>query len=443
MKLFNKIKIAVKNSEYNELLRGSSSALFMRITGYILGYVLTFFIAKKFGATVLGNYIFAVLICNFLSLFSSFGIDTAVLAHISSHAGQGKNRLTRSLVIRAYTISLISGIIFTMLIYVLSGQFSILVKNAEIAFYLRILAFSVIPLGLIKINAQILRSKNNIPGFVFYNDIVIYLFTIVLLLMLVLFSGATDFPVPVSYSVGMILSLLLSLYSINKYLTGDSVKHEEKVSYSSLIRYSFPVLISDILRFIKIWTGAFLLGVFLGQKEVGIFSISLKLAGVAGIFTYAISSAVMPKFGEYFGKNDFHSIQRLLNFSGKLIFWVSFPVIIVIIIFSFPVLNLLGKDFHLGFPALLILSAAQVIEVISGTANYLLQMVYKQKIYFIIISISTIFLVILSFILIPLWGINGAALAYSLGMFLQVSLLLIYIRKYLNLSAGYFPIKIK
>jgi O-antigen/teichoic acid export membrane protein len=241
----------------------------------------------------------------------------------------------------------------------------------------------------------------------------------------------------------MTLSFLLSLFFVKKYLTADSIKYEEKVTFSSLIKYSFPVLISDILRFVKIWIGAFLLGVFLGQKEVGIFSISLKLASVAGIFTYAISSAVMPKFGEYFGKNDFQSIQRLLHFSGKVIFWVSFPVILLIIIVSFPILNILGKDFHLGFPALLILSAAQVIEVISGTANYLLQMVYKQKIYFVIISISTIFLVVLSLILIPLWGINGAALAYSLGMFVQVLLLLIYIRKFLNLSAGYFPIKLK
>jgi O-antigen/teichoic acid export membrane protein len=441
--LFNKIKIAFRNSEFSELLKGSSSALIMRISGYILGYILTFFIAKKFGATVLGNYIFAVLICNFLSLFSSFGIDTAVLAHISNYAGQGENRLTKTLVFRAYVISLISGIIFTALIYVLSNQFSILIKNSEIAFYLRILSFSIIPLGLIKINAQILRSKNNISGFVFFNDIIIYLLVLLLLLIAIVIFKFSEYLIPISYTLGMLLSFLFSVFAIKKYIIGSSFKDEEKISFSSLVRYSFPVLISDILRFIKIWIGAFLLGVFLGQKEVGIFSISLKLASVAGIFSYAISSSVMPKFGEYFGKKDFHSIQRLLNFSGKLIFWISFPVIILIIIFSFPVLNLLGKDFHLGFPALLILSAAQVIEVISGTANYLLQMVYKQKVYFVIITISTIFLIVLSLILIPVWGVNGAAIAYSFGMFLQVLLLLIYIRKYLNLSAGYFPIKIK
>ena len=52
-----KIKLALKDKDFSELLWGSGLSLFLRFGGLMSGYLLTLIIANLFGADGLGDYV--------------------------------------------------------------------------------------------------------------------------------------------------------------------------------------------------------------------------------------------------------------------------------------------------------------------------------------------------------------------------------------------------
>ena len=89
----------IKDSHYVELLQGASSTFVLKILGLLAGYIIAIFITNKFGADVFGQYVTALLIIEILSMFSRFGVDTALVRFISIYAHNGASHLIKKLLL--------------------------------------------------------------------------------------------------------------------------------------------------------------------------------------------------------------------------------------------------------------------------------------------------------------------------------------------------------
>ena len=63
-----KLKLALKDKDFSELLRGSSLAFFLRFGGLMAGYLLTLIIANLFGADVLVYYVLSITVLRLFNL---------------------------------------------------------------------------------------------------------------------------------------------------------------------------------------------------------------------------------------------------------------------------------------------------------------------------------------------------------------------------------------
>ena len=110
-----------------------------------------------------------------------------------------------------------------------------------------------------------------------------------------------------------------------------------------------------------------------------------------------------------------------------MIFWSSFPLVIVFFMFPDFLLGLFGEEFKVGVTAFIFLSCGRLISSFSGSVGNILQMTGNQNIYAIILLIGAILNVVLNLILIPLYGINGAAIASMSSLIVwNLSFLLLY-----------------
>ena len=89
-----------------------------------------------------------------------------------------------------------------------------------------------------------------------------------------------------------------------------------------------------------------------------------------------------------------------------------------------------GKEYLSGQKSLLILMIGQFFSSMAGSVGYILQMTGRQSIFQNIILISTFINIILNFILIPRYGLIGAAFASMVSIILWNLLSIIYI--YIN-----------
>ena len=166
-----------------------------------------------------------------------------------------------------------------------------------------------------------------------------------------------------------------------------------------------------------------------------------KIAAVNTLVLVAVNSIAMPKFAEIFERNDKSLFRNFIKQSTLLVFIFSFPVLILIMLFPSEILQVFGTEFAEGKNTLLILAAGQFFSAFSGSTINILNMCGREKAAQYILIFSSIPNILLNYFLIPVYGIEGAAIATSATLILWnlLAVLVIY-RKFGFLT---FPFNVK
>ena len=100
--------------------------------------------------------------------------------------------------------------------------------------------------------------------------------------------------------------------------------------------------------------------------------------------------------------------------------------------FKEKILMFFGKEFIAGSVALSLLLFGRLIESMSGTGNYILQILGYETIVRNIMFIAALLNIVLNFILIPIYGINGAAFASMISIVFWNIMYIFYIKQKLG-----------
>src|SRR5690606_30839011 len=99
------------------------------------------------------------------------------------------------------------------------------------------------------------------------------------------------------------------------------------------------------------------------------------------------------------------------------IFFLSLPIILFVLAFSDDILRLFGDNYVASNTALIIMVLTQGICILFGSVTVYLNMTGKQKIFQNILLISALINFLLNRLLIPEFGMNGAAIAFGVSLF--------------------------
>ena len=124
-----------------------------------------------------------------------------------------------------------------------------------------------------------------------------------------------------------------------------------------------------------------------------------------------------------------------------MIFVSTLPLIILSFLFPKFLLGIFGKEFVMGTIAFLILSVGRLISSLSGPAGNILQMTNNQNIYAKILFVGALVNIVLNYILIPIYGINGAAIASMFSLVVWNVLMIYEVRRRFGFYTFYIPLK--
>ena len=423
-----------------ELLKGASTTFMLKIVGLLIGYVLAIFITNKFGAFVFGQYVTALLIVEILSILSRLGIDTALVRFISRYVHKGASHLINQLFFKSIAIVTIASVFFTLLLLFFSDYVADFMNLDEE--YLLIVSFSFIPLVLFHMNIQAIRGLKQMISFSFLNNVAITLFTLIFLTVLIAFSSSEKLPLyayVISVFIMTLSSYFLWYFHRFKIKDSDEVSREKELSTKALFKISIPLLLGQSMVLIMGKVDLFMLANMTSSEQVGIYNIALKLSMLAYMGLMAVNSIAAPKFSEIHSSGDIDALKKIVQQSTKTIFWVTVPVIILFLIFPKSILSVFGEEFKLAAMALIILSISKMFSAISGSVGTFLQMVGKQNVFQNILILTAIINVVLNYILIPKYGIDGAAFASAISGVIWNALMIIYIKKNFGFYTIYFP----
>ena len=436
----NRIKKALKDKDFSELVKGGGISFFLRFGGLAVGYLLTLVIANLFGAKGLGDYVLAITVLRLFTLLAKLGLDTTSIRLIASFASQEKWTSIFHFRKQVVTILSFTSVVASLMMYFLSEPIADLINANDR--YIQLNAFFVMPMAFFMLHYQSLRGLKRIAEFSFFYRISQALFSVISIVIIYQFTTADEVPIYaylVSVSIVSFLSFLSFRYWIKNRSFGKQSAEKEVRSYSDILKISIPLMFAQSVQFVMSWTDKLMLGSMSTLEEVGIYHIAFKLSMFASVALMSINSIASPKFAEMFANNDMIGLKKVVHQSTKMIFWTSVPLVITFFMFPEFLLGLFGKEFKVGVTAFIFLSCGKLFSSFSGSVGNILQMTGNQNILAKILLCAAILNIALNLYLIPKYGINGAALASMISIIVWNSGMILAVKKKLGFYTFYIP----
>ncbi len=242
-----------------------------------------------------------------------------------------------------------------------------------------------------------------------------------------------------AFIAGEILALILAITFLRNK-TREIKTTNRHSEYKKIINIAYTMIFTGFSVYLFTQADLWIVGMLASTEDVGIYGVTAKLVTLIAFPLGALSAIIPPLISSIHTSGDLDELRKVIRGSTRWILSIAMPIILILILEGDVILKyVFGEKFVNGYTALLILTIGQVINTGSGLVGYFLQMTGGHKVYMKITIFFSITNVILNFLLVPRFGINGAAFstAFCLAMINIVSVFVVYNRSsVLTLARG-------
>jgi O-antigen/teichoic acid export membrane protein len=231
------------------------------------------------------------------------------------------------------------------------------------------------------------------------------------------------------------ITFIIGVYLLNKALP-KPVKHA-KYEYQTKFWFNklLPFMLLGGMYVITSRSSILMLGTIIGTDAAGLYGPVDRGVQLLAFVLTAINSILAPNIASLYAENNIQAIQKMVTQTSRIMFLSSLPIAIGLIFFGHWYLLLFGSEFTQAHTALIILSIGQLFSIATGSVGILLTMTGHEN-YSVLSNSSNVLLnIILNFLWIPQWGINGAAAATAMSTILVNVLKVIWVRKKLGIDS--------
>jgi len=407
MKLFN--------SNKKEILLKSINVLILKFLGYCCGLLFLWFVANKYGSRIQGIFSIAFMFLSICAMISKLGISAALVKWIANAKTKG---IEKYIVLKSLSLVLISSILIGFILFVLSQTISLMYDKPNIEKSLKYAALTVPLYALLEVASSYFRGKKLISVFGTYFHFLKFLLPLLFLSGFYFTNISTDDAPILSYLMGIFLVIIILF--VNLFLRFKDSKSEliEGFTNKFIVAESYPMLVSASIVLIMGWSDVFILGFFVTEDVIGVYSTAIKLATIVAFIYNAVATIAAPKIAKFFQSKNFFELKETITFSSNLMLLTGLPIFILL--FSWPsfFLGLFGEEYIAGKNVLRILLFAQLVNVLTGPIGVIYNMTNQQKKLQKFIIIALVFNIVLSLLLVREFGLIGVAFASAGGMIL-------------------------
>ena len=204
--------------------------------------------------------------------------------------------------------------------------------------------------------------------------------------------------------------MLLGIMNIKHNLLFTKLRVSTKCA-KSLLKNSWPLLLSGLSISLYMKIDQIMIQEMLGKYEVGIYSAAVKLTEAWYFIPMVIAASLYPTLVKYKQESEMLFYEKFQNFSD-LLFYLSLPIAGFIIIFNNQITLLLLDANYIDSSAVLAIYALGGIVVALAVAQAQFWITFNLQKQLLIITAGSAFLnIILNYFMIPVYGVEGAALS--------------------------------
>jgi O-antigen/teichoic acid export membrane protein len=246
-----------------------------------------------------------------------------------------------------------------------------------------------------------------------------------------IFVSANIITALIFFTFGMFISaviygfILLKACAFNIYVDWKSIP--------KIIRFGGAAHTGTVLTEVEYRLDIFVLVFFLDAASVGIYSVGVSVAQILWYVSNSINTVLFP----HLVKDPAEDRDIFYARVQKYTFYICLVCIIGLIVFGYPLIQLLyGTEFVNAYFVFLVLSAGLLADSLGRGLATWMKGSGRPHLLSWASGISLIVNIIFNFLLIPTWGIYGAAIASVISYTLRAIILFILFLSLSNVKSG-------
>ncbi len=367
-----------------------------------------------------GIFSLAFTILIIISTLSTLGLGFGVSLRIAYVRGRKEYKKIPDLIFTSILICLIVSISLGFITFLLSEIIAEYIFHESIlTIPLKIFSIAIPFLTLINVIVAIFRGFDEVKPTVIFHQIMWNSFFPVFLIAVIYFNK-NFINIFYAYLASIIITCIILIFYSFRFIHTIyyTPKRFLKSKFSKeLLIFSLPLFGTAVLNLLITWTDTLMLGGIKGSFDVGLYNGALPLAIFITFPLTALITIFMPIFSGLYAKNLLNEIKRNFSIVTKWLCLATLPIFLILFFYPEQLLNFLfGSSYIVAANALRILAIGFIINNFLGPNGATL-MVMGKTLFIMFATLTTAALnIVLNVILIPYYGIIGAALASAIAL---------------------------
>lgn len=400
------------------------------LTSSIAHFLLRIFLGKELGPEGLGVYTLAFTIYLFGTQFAGFGIGSALTKYVAEFIED--HTTIRNYVSSGMISSIIIGTLMCFLLFLISPFIAVsFFKIPDLEGLIKLTALCYPFIAIQKAVLGTLNGFRRMHLFAVVN-IAQNVSIVILSIILVMLFGMGVLGAVIGY---VIPTFIISI--ISPILIRDSLGSYHFTWHNAILRsttiFGFYIVLGNSISFLNTQFSSILIGFYLNPIEVGVYTVAMLFAQIITLLPSAVQSVTAPATSSLYGKGNITQVKNFLFSTMKKIFIISILTAVLIAIFGqYLIVLLFSYEFLSAYVPLLLLLIGYTIFAPFMAIGATLSSIGKVHIPFRIHAICCILSIILNILLIPQFGIIGAAIATSITLIVSFGINVLIINRYLT-----------
>ena len=432
---------SVSRSDLASVARGGLLNLVGTVLGAACSFVLVIIVTRGLGAATTGIFFESVALFSILGTLSTWGSEVGVVRTIPMYRTLGRDADVRHAVRAALIPVAVAGTVFAIVMAVFAAPLGSLLTNgrhgADLAPVVRILApflpiYAVYTVALALTRGFGSMVPSNVidklgrsvaqPVFVFA----------VIAAGLSSSAIALAWAVPYGFALGVALLWVGVLMNRSQQQPIEARKQAALHVWREFWMFASARGLAGVFSVMILWLGTLLIGALQSSAAAGIYAAATRFLTFGQLIGIAVTQVVGPKLSELLSRGDRERTRTVYATSTWWLIAFSWPLYLTMIVMAPALLSIFGPGYQQAQGVLVILGASMLFATAVGTVDIVLLMAGKSSWNLLNAAVAVITNVALNLVLIPRYGIVGAAAALAASIFLNNFLPLIQVWKILR-----------
>ena len=412
------------------MAQGAAAVGVPLIGGVVLSVAVSLAVARWLGAAEFGTYAYVSSWVLVLGAIAVFGLENTIVSQLPIHVSASAWGLVRGL--WRWASVLVALVALGLVVVGLLGRSVLLADGTSPSIAIWVIAGSLVGLtALLRVQQSVLRglhraALSQVPASVLLPVLVL---TLVALVQGTVAPTATNALLAVTGATAT--ALAVAAWLVVRSFPRVARAADPQYRHRDWSRIGSRMLLLTALASVNSRIGILILGSMSVPAVVGPYSVAVR--GVSFV-PFAMDVAVIALAPSMAAANGAGQIERVRRLGGQ-VRWIALlggvPVAVALVLWGGPFLSLFGPGFEVAATPLAILALGEVANLTAGPVATMLLMTGHERDAVVGLAVGTAANAALCLILIPTFGINGAAVGAAAGVLLWNAVLWRFVRRHL------------